>query len=451
MVKLSGMLSRFSPVRVLVIGDFMLDTYTTGKVKRISPEAPVSVLHVQKEESRPGGAGNVVLNFVSLGAKVAAIGRIGYDIAGEQLRDSLESEGVDIENIYLQKGYKTPVKNRLIADAQQVLRVDFETVSPLAQALEEQIMQKLPPILEKVNIVAISDYGKGFLTRTLLKQIIEMCKEKAIPVIVDPKGDDFTKYHGATMIKPNLTEAYSAAKLPLEESLEKVADNILKNCGVEMLLITRSEAGISLFNQTGQRMDFPVRSKEVKDVTGAGDTVLAMISLALANKLDIRYGAQLANIAAGMAIEKLGCARITLSEMAERLLEYDVENKIFDEEHLYALQQALKGKRYSVLGLDSTQGMSTTLFRSLRKLASRDAERKLIVYIRDNDPDEEFVSLLSSLAEVDFIVLKCESLKNLCEIIHPHQVFIIEDDKLVALDHATALLARVRDTMSFRS
>ncbi|MBS0653491.1 MAG: D-glycero-beta-D-manno-heptose-7-phosphate kinase [Verrucomicrobia bacterium] len=451
MVKLSGMLSRFSPVRVLVIGDFMLDTYTTGKVKRISPEAPVSVLHVQKEESRPGGAGNVVLNLVSLGAKVIAVGRIGYDLAGEQLRDSLESEGVDTENIFLQKGYKTPVKNRLIADAQQVLRVDFETVSPLSENVEEMVLERLSPILDKVNIVAISDYGKGFLSRSLLKRIIEMSREKEIPVIVDPKGDDFSKYQGATVIKPNLTEAYAAAKLPSEESLENVASNILKNCGSELLLITRSEAGISLFNNSGQRIDFPVRSKEVKDVTGAGDTVLAMISVALANKLDIRYGAQLANIAAGMAIEKLGCARINISEMAERLLEYDVENKIFDEEHLYALQQALKGKRYSVLGLDSTQGMSTTLFRSLRKLASRDSEKKLIVYVRDNDPDEEFVSLLSSLAEVDFIVLKCESLKNLCEIIHPHQVFVIEEDRLVTLDHATALLSRVRDTMAYRT
>lgn len=193
MVKLSGMLSRFSPVRVLVIGDFMLDTYTTGKVKRISPEAPVSVLHVQKEESRPGGAGNVVLNLVSLGAKVIAVGRIGYDVAGEQLRDSLESEGVDTENIFLQKGYKTPVKNRLIADAQQVLRVDCETVSSLPESIEEQVLERLSPILDKVNIVAISDYGKGFLSKALLKKIIEMSREKEIPVIVDPKGDDFSK------------------------------------------------------------------------------------------------------------------------------------------------------------------------------------------------------------------------------------------------------------------
>ena len=451
MVKLSGMLSRFSRVRVLVIGDFMLDTYTTGKVKRISPEAPVSVLHVQKEESRPGGAGNVVLNLVSLGAEVIAVGRIGYDVAGEQLRDALDREGVDTENIFLQKGYKTPVKNRLIADAQQILRVDLETVSSLSEELEEKVIEQLPLILDKVNIVAISDYGKGFLSRSLLKKIIQTAREKKIPVIVDPKGDDFSKYHGATVIKPNMTEAYAAAKLPLEETLENVSSNILSNCGVEMLLITRSEAGISLFNQMGHRVDFPVRSKEVKDVTGAGDTVLAMISVALANDLDIRYAAQLANIAAGMAIERLGCARINLSEMAERLLEYDVENKIFDEEHLYALQQTLKGKRYSVLGLDSTQGMSTALFRSLRKLSSRDSEKKLIIYVRDNDPDEEFVSLLSSLAEVDFIVLKCESLKNLCEIIHPHQVFVMEEEQLVVLDHATALLSRVRDAIPART
>lgn len=448
MVKLSGMLNRFSPVRVLVIGDFMLDTYTAGKVKRISPEAPVSVLHVQKEESRPGGAGNVVLNLISLGAKVITVGRVGYDIAGEELKDALEREGSDIENLILQKGYKTPVKNRLIADSQQILRVDFEAVSPLPEAIEKEVIERLPPLMDKVQIIAISDYGKGFLSRALLKKIIEMAAAKEIPVIVDPKGDDFSKYSGASVIKPNLAEAYAAAKLPIEAPLDQVASTILQSCGVEMLIVTRSEAGISLFNKTGQQFDFPVRSKEVKDVTGAGDTVLSMISVALANKLDIKYGAQLANIAAGMAIERLGCARINLSEMAERLLEFDVENKIFDEEHLFALQQALKGKRYSVLGLNSAHGMSTALFRSLRKLASKDCEKKLIVYVSDNEPDTEFVSLLSSLSEVDFIVLKCESLRNLCDIIHPHQVFIMEEDELILLDHATALLSRVRDSLN---
>ncbi len=436
------MLSRFRRVNVLVIGDFMLDTYTTGKVKRISPEAPVSVLHVQKEESRPGGAGNVVLNLIALGAKVAVLGRVGYDFAGEQLRSALEDVGVEIDGIVMQKGFKTPVKNRLIADAQQVLRVDFETISPMPEVLEQVIIEKLHAALDAVDIVALSDYGKGFLSRSLLKQIIDLAKSKQIPVIVDPKGEDFSRYQNATVIKPNLSEAYAAAKISSEVPLEEVAKVILQTCQVDMLLVTRSEAGMSLFHKNGRHFDFPVRSKEVKDVTGAGDTVLAMISVALANGLDIKYGAQLANIAAGMAIERLGCACINLSEMAERLLEYDVDNKIFDEEHLFALQQALKGKHYTVLGLESSHGMSTALFRAIRNLALRHREKKLIVYVRDTDPDEEFVLLLSSLAEVDFIVLKCESLRNLCEIIHPHEVFVIEEGSLISLAHPTALLSR---------
>lgn len=441
MVKLSGVLSRFHPVRALVIGDLMLDTYTTGKITRISPEAPVSILHVEGEESRPGGAGNVVLNLVTLGASVAVVGRIGPDIAGEQLLGALRKEGVNTNSLFCQPGYKTPVKNRLIANSQQILRVDNEKVVPLPEYLEQQIIDSLPPLLKEMQIIAISDYGKGFLSRSFLQCVIEMAREHKIPVVVDPKGEDFTKYYGATVIKPNLSEAYVAAKLPSHAPLDLVASTILKGCAAEMILITRSEEGISVFSRSGERFDFPVRSKEVKDVTGAGDTVLSMISIALANELDIKYAAQLANIGAGMAIERLGCARINLSEIAERLLEFDVENKIFDEEHLFALQQALKGKRYIVLGVDSSHGMSTALFRSLRKFSSRSLEKKLIVYIRDSNPDEEFVLLLSSLTEVDFIVLKCESLKNLCDIIHPHQVLNIEEDRLVKLDHPTALYA----------
>ncbi len=437
------MLSRFNAVKVCVIGDFMLDTYTTGKVKRISPEAPVSVLHVQKEESRPGGAGNVVLNLISLGAQITAVGRVGYDFAGEELRSFLEKEGANIEGLLFQKGFKTPVKNRLIADAQQVLRVDFESITPMPETLEQTIVEKLPDLLNECQTVAISDYGKGFLTRSLLTTVIEMAKQREIPVIVDPKGDDFSKYQGATILKPNLSEAYAAARLPQEVPLDEVAKVILKKCSVDELLITRSEAGITLFHKSGERFDFPVRSKEVKDVTGAGDTVLATIGIALANGLDVKYTAQLANIAAGMAIERLGCARINLSELAQRLLEFDVENKIFDEEHLFALQQSLKGKRCFMLVLESSLGMSTTLFRSIRTLSYRKTDHKLIIFIRDQNPDSEFVSLLSSLSEVDFIILKCESLKNLCEILHPVEAFMIEENQLVPIESAKEVLLRV--------
>ncbi|NGX37015.1 MAG: D-beta-D-heptose 7-phosphate kinase [Chlamydiae bacterium] len=443
MVKLIGMLSRLGPAKVLVIGDFMLDTYTTGKIQRISPEAPVSVLNAHKEESLPGGAGNVVLNLRSLGAQVTVVGRVGRDFAGEEIRNALENEMVDVGGLVYQKRYKTPVKNRFIADSQQVLRVDFETITSLPEELEQEVIRKLPDLMEDCQIVAISDYGKEFLSHTLLGVVIEMAKARHVPVIVDPKGIDFTKYRGATIIKPNLSEAYAAARLPQEISLDEVSATILKTCGVEQLLITRSQEGISLFNRNGDRFDFPVRSKEVKDVTGAGDTVLSMLSVALANGLDIRYAAQLANIAAGMAIERIGCALINLSDMADRLMEFDVENKIFDGQHMFALQQSLKGKRCSVLSLESNHGMSTAVFKSLRKLAAKDPENKLVLYLRGHQPDREFISLLSSLSDVDFIVVECTSLKNLCDLIEPAEIYAIEASKLIDLEKSPTQLANV--------
>lgn len=443
MVKLIGMLSRLGPVKVLVIGDFMLDSYTNGKIGRISPEAPVSVLHVHSEESRPGGAGNVVFNLASLGAQVSVVGRVGRDFAGEEIRNSLEQEGVDVRGLIAQKRYKTPVKNRYIADSQQVLRVDYESITPFPDELEHEVIQKLPDLMEDCQIVAISDYGKGFLSHTLLGVVIEMAKARHVPVIVDPKGNDFTKYRGASILTPNLAEAYAASRLPHDVPLDEVSASILKTCGVEQLLVTRSQEGISLFNRSGARSDFPVRSKEVKDVTGAGDTVLSMLCVAVANGIDIRYGAQLANIAAGKVIERIGCARITLSDMAERLMEFDVENKIFDGEHIFALQQSLKGKLCSVLSLESNHGMSTAVFKSLRKLATKNPENKLVVFLRGKQPDREFISLLSSLSDVDFIVVECTSLKELCDLIDPAEIYAIEASKLIDLEKSPAQLASV--------
>jgi D-beta-D-heptose 7-phosphate kinase/D-beta-D-heptose 1-phosphate adenosyltransferase len=270
-------------------------------------------------------------------------------------------------------------------------------MQPLPESFEQQVVENLPHLMEGIQIIAISDYSKGFLSASLLMAIMDLAKARKIPVIVDPKGDDFTKYNGATIIKPNLQEAFAAAKLPQGATLEQAAAAILKKTALDMLMITRSEAGISVFTKEGEQHDFPVRSKEVKDVTGAGDTVLAMISVAFGNGLDIKACTQLANLAAGIAIERLGCARINLSDLATRLLEFDVDNKVFDEQHLFALEQALQGKHYTVLGLHSEHGMSTALFKSIRKIASKNRERKLIIYIRDKNPDEEFISLLASL------------------------------------------------------
>lgn len=439
MVKLTGTFSRIGPCKVMVIGDFLLDTYTVGKARRISPEAPVAVVQVQHTEDRPGGAGNVVLNLVSLGAEVVAVGRIGMDRAGEILQQTLKSEGVSVEGLVVEQRYQTPVKNRVIAENQQIVRVDYEKITPIPELLEQQVIELLPQLLEGVKVVAISDYGKGFLSRSLLSAVIEQTKAHKIPVIADPKGVDFSKYSGASVLKPNLSEAVAAAGLGNDAPLEQVAAKVLHTCQAESLMITRSEAGISIFNRDGSRQDFPVKMREVKDVTGAGDTVLAMLTCAMANGLPLSSSVQLANIAAGIAIERFGCARITLSELARRLLEEDVESKVFDTEHLFALKEALRGKKFALLGLEGSQGLTSEIFKSIRFLAQR-KEWDLLVYVRDNHPSDDFINILASLHEVNFIILSHESLRQFCLLIHPHEAYIVDDNQLKRLDEIMHLL-----------
>lgn len=417
----------------------MLDAYTTGRVKRISPEAPVPVMEVLKQESRPGGAGNAVLNLVALGGSVVAMGRIGSDAQGLELKEGLAKSGVDVQGLLIEPGYRTPVKNRLIADSQQLLRVDFETIEPLCADVENRAIAELEAIIPNVQVVAISDYGKGFLSNRLIAAAIAIAKQAGVSAIVDPKGTDFTKYRGATLIKPNLSEAYAAAKMPVGSSLDEVARQILQLASAEQLLITRSEAGMSLFDRAGNRSDFPVRSREVKDVTGAGDTVLAMISLGMAIGLELPLAAQLANVAAGIAIERLGCVQVHLSEVAERLLETDCETKIFDESQLYALKQVLKAKPYALLVLEKAQAMTGSLYRSIRKLSLNG--RELVLYVRDSQPDDDFIHLLSSLHDVKAIVLQKESLQHLCAEIHPQEVFYLEGEHATeGRDRLAALL-----------
>lgn len=439
MVRLTGTFSRLSRRKVLVIGDFLLDTYTIGKARRISPEAPVAVVHVQHEEHRPGGAGNVVLNLISMGCQTVAIGRVGHDASGELLTHALQKEHVDIRGMVRQPGYPTPVKNRIIAENQQIVRVDHEQIVPLPEKLEQEITAALPQLMDGVDLIAISDYGKGFLSRALLNTIIQWGQTHAIPIIADPKGSDFTKYQRATIIKPNLSEAYAAAGLPSEAPLDLAAKRVLEQSQCQMVMITRSEAGISIFHRDGSRQDFPVQIREVKDVTGAGDTVLAMMSCALANGLLISEAAQLSNIAAGIAIERFGCARVTLSDLARRLLQHDVINKVFDEEHLFALQNALHGRRFVVLGISGVRGLTSRIFSSIRQLSQRDED--LLLYIKDPDPDEEFVSLLSSLHDVDFILVNGDNLRSLCDRIAPSEVYEVEDETFQKHPSAAALIS----------
>lgn len=442
MVKLLGSLSRIKPAKVLVLGDFMLDTYTTGRVQRISPEAPVPILHVRESHDLPGGAGNVVLNLKALGADVLAVGRVGDDKEGLRLKALLEKEGVLSDGIFMQKGVSTPLKNRLIAEGQQLIRVDQECISPLSEEVEQEVIDYIHSIVKQIEVIAISDYAKGFLSRSLLQMVIELARQYEIPTLVDPKGDDFSKYRGATLIKPNYKEAVAASKLSSEADLDAVGESLLEQTACEMIMVTRSEKGIALYKKKEKRVDFPVKTREVKDVTGAGDTVLAMTTMSFASGLSVREGLELSNIAAGIAIERPGCVPVSLSELAERLLVVNNANKIFDESHLFALEQALINKKLTILGINTEEGVSSALFAQIQKLSKKEGDERLMIYLIDSDPDQDFVSLLSSLNEVDFIVIQSDSLASLTEKIHPEKVVTLGGDgSLEELSHPQALFS----------
>lgn len=421
MVALARLFNRLQSKRVLVAGDFMLDRYIFGKSKRISPEAPVPVVLVDSEENKAGGAGNVALNLQSLGMEVSAIGRIGTDEAGVLLEKYLEQEGIK-SCLYRQPGFQTPNKTRVIASSQQIVRIDYERVEPLHTELEEQILQAIPAVVKSHDVVAISDYAKGFLTEKVLQALITAARQYNIPVIADPKGIDFFKYRGATVLKPNLGEAIAASGVS-GNVLKDISEAIFHKVDVDVLMITRSEAGISLYFPDGRSIDHPVAAKEIRDVTGAGDTVLAMVSCALANGLSISEGTQLANIAATIAVERIGCARVTLAEVARRLIDLHGGSKIFTHEHMHALEHALRGQAFIVLSLEPSCEVTPKLLRQVRELGV-DQEKELLVSIQDLVPDQELINVLSSLKDVDYIHVcsnpseSAHFLAKPCQVVH---------------------------------
>lgn len=428
MVKLASSLSRLGPAKILVMGDILLDTYTIGKARRISPEAPVAVVQVQKEDSLPGGAGNTALNLISLGAQVALVGRIGEDWAGESLKNSLKVEGIDTQWLVTQDLYRTPIKNRIIAENQQIVRVDHEQVISLSEPLEQYLIDSLPALTKDIKVIALSDYGKGFLTPALLQAVMQHANREGIKVITDPKGSDFSKYEGTTIIKPNQGEAYAAANMPAQSSLDSVAQRILQNTKAQMLMITRSEAGIALFESNGKRQDFPVHAKEVKDVTGAGDTVLAMLAHAIANELTYEEAAELCNVAAGIAIEHFGCARVTLADLAQRLLDKNISHKIFDQEHMFVLQEVLRKKNYTILVVPDLNLVSQELFQAMKHLS--DAQKELLVYIADPNACDIAIEMVASLKEVNFVLVHADNLKISCGQLKPAETYVFENQKL---------------------
>lgn len=324
--------------RVLVVGDLMIDHYIWGSCDRISPEAPVQVVNIKNETKRLGGCGNVVSNLIALGAEVGVISVVGDDELGSEILKLLKDRGAKAELVIAQKGRKSSQKSRVMVAHQQVIRLDTESTSDIDCA--DEIVGKFQGILDSYDIVLLSDYGKGVLSDYLTKQIISITKNSSKMVLVDPKGKDYSKYKGATLLTPNKKEASEALGFVIDsdEKLELALKTMKMNYELEYSLITLSEDGIGLLAQ--KMVKFPALAKEVFDVTGAGDSVLATLGYCLASKMSIEDAIDNANLAAAVVVGKVGSADASWGE-----IESLKSKKIGFERKLVKLDELLKVDR----------------------------------------------------------------------------------------------------------
>jgi D-beta-D-heptose 7-phosphate kinase/D-beta-D-heptose 1-phosphate adenosyltransferase len=409
--------------RLLVIGDLMLDEYLTGASSRISPEAPVPVVELLREEQRLGGAGNVMNNLRALGCEVVCVGFVGDDSDGHRLHQLLTHSGVDSSGLGHDAKQKTTRKTRILSNHQQMLRIDREAISPLEPERERQLLDCAAQQVAGCQAILLSDYLKGILSRTVVEGLIALGAQHGIPVIIDPKGRDYTKYRGATLLTPNRREAELATGMVIvdDATLRDVGRKLLKDCDLEGLVLTRSEEGMSIF-LADDEIHLATQAREVFDVTGAGDTVLALLGFGAAAGLTIEESATLANVGAGLVVAKVGTSTVTLPELQAELKRRTLHEgaKIFPAAtlavilqrerqqgkqivftngcfdllhvgHVKYLQKARSLGDLLVLGLNSDE--------SIRRL--KGPKRPLIA-------EEERAHLLAALKCIDYLVIFAE-------------------------------------------
>jgi len=308
---------KFEGRRLIVLGDVMLDEFIWGKVRRISPEAPVPVVEIERETVALGGAGNVTSNLAALGAQPLQLGVVGADPDADRLRAAFEKLGAPSYGLVVDGERPTTLKTRIIAQHQQVVRADRESRIPLRSETEDELAEMFKNEVQSADALVISDYGKGLLTPRLLKSVLQIARDRAIPVVLDPKSRTFTHYQPVTVITPNHHEAAEAAGVDIdgETAVVNAGRLILGSIDCRAVLITRGEEGMSLFTRDGQVTHIPTVAREVYDVTGAGDTVLATLGLALVAGASLEEAAILANHAAGVVVGKLGTATVSRDEL----------------------------------------------------------------------------------------------------------------------------------------
>ena len=403
----------FSQSRVLVVGDLMLDRYWKGGTGRISPEAPVPVVQVDATEDRPGGAANVALNAATLGANVTLMGLTGDDEAARCLTEKLNASNIQCEFTTV-KGFDTITKLRIISRNQQLIRLDFEKKfdevdkTPLLSAFEKA--------LDNTDVIVLSDYAKGCLHQP--QAFIELAKSKGKAVIVDPKGDDFIRYSGATLITPNMQEFEGACgQCDTEQALGERAETLRAQIGLDAVLVTRSEHGMSLYEALQTAYHLPAKAREVYDVTGAGDTVVSTLAVALASGQTLKNCCLLANIAASIVVGKLGTSTVTSTELAVALRdENHLDGGVMSESQLIQMVKTSQqqGERVVMTNgcFDILHAGHVAYLTEAAKLGDRlivavntDASvRELKGEGRPINPVERRMAVLAGLAAVDWVV-----------------------------------------------
>ena len=333
-MELQTALDRLEERQILIIGDVILDEYVCGDTKRISPEAPVPILEVITQRAQLGGAANVAHNVVSLGGRAALIGVVGDDSQGRILIDLLTKKRIDTTGIFVDKSRPTTTKTRLIARIseagssthQQLIRVDRESRQPINAYLQKQLLEAVRHRIPGSDAIVFADYDKGVVTETLIQAVVSETQDFHIPVIVDPKAENFWNYKDVTLVTPNHKEATAATNQEItnEANLLGIGDIILERLNLQYLLITRGAEGMSLFcrseNGGPPHVNYiPAHPRKVLDGTGAGDTVIAVLCLALASKIDIFAGVRLSNLAGGIAVEEIGCFTATREKLARAI------------------------------------------------------------------------------------------------------------------------------------
>ncbi len=422
--------------KILVIGDLMIDHYLWGKTDRISPEAPVQVIDVQKETTVLGGAGNVVNNLVALGCDVTVMSVVGEDKIADELTHMLEM--IDVEHYLIcDKNRKTTKKSRIIASHQQVVRYDHETKEDISSESEGILNIQMLMMIDKFDVVLVSDYGKGVVTNSLMSKIIFAALGSDLKVLVDPKGEDYSKYIGSYLLTPNKKEASLATGIDIKDadSLKAALKKLHNTASLQVPMITLSEDGIAILDENNDVIIKPTVAREVYDVTGAGDTVLASLGYCLAKRKDIVESLEFANLAAGVVVGKIGSATASIEEIEEyksSLHKSSIESHIKTFEEIAKTVERLKKQnkkivftngcfdilhRGHVSYLDIAKSFGDVLILGLNSDASVSALKGPSRPI-NNEDDRAYI--LAALESVDYVVKFTEDTPyNLIQIVQP--------------------------------